>query len=148
MPVQLSLGCHAKHLKNPYTGNLFTDETKQELFKELSKSYISGLSCFGGEITHENNIDDITKLFKEIKEKFPNKTIWTWTGQNFEDIKDKEFIKYVDILIDGRFILSLRDLKLKWRGSSNQRIIDVQESLKQGKIVLAKECYEELEALS
>ena len=133
------LGCHAKHLKNPYTGKLFTEDVKEELFKELSKPYISGLSCFGGEITHENNIDDITKLFKEVKEMFPNKTIWTWTGQNFEDIKDKEFIKYVDILVDGRFILSQRNLKCKWKGSENQRVIDVQETLKQRKVILYNE---------
>lgn len=139
MSIQLSLGCHAKHLKNPYAGKLFTNDVKDELFKELSKPYISGLSCFGGEITHENNIDDITKLFKEIKETFPNKTIWTWTGQNFEDIKDKEFIKYVDILVDGRFILAQRNLKCKWKGSENQRVIDVQETLKQGKIILYNE---------
>ena len=136
------LGCHAKHLKNPYVGKLFTEDVKEELFKEISKSYISGLSCFGGEITHENNIDDITKLFKEVKETFPNKTIWAWTGQNFEDIKDKEFLKYVDVLIDGRFILAQRNLKCNWRGSENQRIINVQESLKQNKIILATEYYE------
>lgn len=139
LSVQLSLGCHAQHLKKPYAGKLFTKDIKEELFKELSKHYISGLSCFGGEITHENNIDDITKLFKEVKEMFPNKTIWTWTGQNFEDIKDKEFIKYVDILVDGRFILAQRNLKCKWKGSENQRVIDVQETLKQGKIILYNE---------
>ena len=83
MSVQLPLGCHAQHLKNPYVGKLFTEEVKQELFKEINKPYCSGLSCFGGEITHENNIDDVTKLFKEVKEAFPNKNIWAWTGQNW-----------------------------------------------------------------
>lgn len=112
------LGCHAQHLKNPYAGKPFTEEVKQGLFKELSKPHIAGFSIFGGEITHENNIDDVTKLLKEIKKTFPNKTIWAWTGQNFEDVKDKEFINYVDVLIDGRFILAQRNLKLKWRGSA------------------------------
>lgn len=111
-------GCHAQHLKNPYAGKPFTEEVKQELFKEISKPYIAGFSIFGGEITHENNIDDVTKLLKEIKETFPDKSIWAWTGQNFEDVKDKEFINYVDVLIDGRFILAQRNLKLKWRGSA------------------------------
>lgn len=112
------LGCHAQHLKSPYAGKPFTEEVKQGLFKELSKPHIAGFSIFGGEITHENNIDDVTKLLKEIKETFPDKSIWAWTGQNFEDVKDKEFINYVDVLIDGRFILAQRNLKLKWRGSA------------------------------
>lgn len=129
-------GCHAQHLKNPYVGKLFTEEVKQELFKEISKPYCSGLSCFGGEITHENNIDDVVKLFKEVKEVFPDKNIWAWTGQEWENVRNMEFVKYVDVLIDGRFILAQRNLKCKWRGSENQRVIDVQQSLKQGKIVL------------
>ena len=142
------VGCHAQHLKDPYAGEPFTDEVKEELFKELSKDYISGFSIFGGEITHEENIDDVTKLFKEIKEKFPNKTIWAWTGMRFDDVKNKEFIKYVDVLIDEPFVLSRRNLKCNYRGSDNQHIISVQESLKQGKIILAREYYEELEELS
>ena len=137
------LGCHAQHLKNPYVGNLFTEEVKQELFKEINKPHCSGLSCFGGEITHENNIDDITKLFKEVKEVFPDKNIWAWTGQEWENVKNMEFVKYVDILVDGRFILAQRNLNCKWRGSENQNIIDVQESLKQNRKILAKQYYEE-----
>lgn len=137
------LGCHAQHLKSPYSGKIFTDETKKEIFNELSKPYIDGFSIFGGEVTHENNIDDVTILLKEIKEYFPNKTIWVWTGQNFEDIRDKEFLKYTDILIDGRFILSRRNLNLHWRGSDNQRIIDVQKTLASDDVILATEYYEE-----
>ena len=129
-------GCHAQHLKNPNVGKLFTEEVKQELFKEINKPYCSGLSCFGGEITHPANIKDVTKLFKEIKSEFYNKTIWAWTGQDWENVKNMEFVQYVDVLIDGRFILEQRNLKCKWRGSENQRVIDVKNTLKEGKIVL------------
>ena len=136
-------GCHAQHLKNPNVGQSFTDETKQELFKELSKPYISGLSIFGGEITYPNNINEITKLIKEVKGKFPTKDIWCWTGKYWDDVKTEEFIKHIDILIDEPFILCRRNLSLHYRGSSNQNIIDVQESLKQDKKILATKYYEE-----
>ena len=129
-------GCWNKELQNPCAGKLFTEDTKKEIFDEVSKSYYGGISLLGGEITHENNIDEITKLCKEFKETFSNKTIFAWTGQDWENVKNMEFVKYVDVLIDGRFILAQRNLKCKWRGSENQRVIDVQESLKQGKIVL------------
>ena len=136
-------GCHAQHLKSPNKGQEFTEETKQAIFNELSKSHISGLSIFGGEITHPNNIKGITKLVKETKKHFPEKDIWCWTGQYWNDIKHEEFTTYIDILIDEPFVLSKRDLSLHYRGSSNQNIIDVQESLKQNRKILAKQYYEE-----
>lgn len=135
-------GCHAAHLKDENKGNEFTDETKRELFDELSKSHISGFSIFGGEVTHKSNINDVTQLLKEIKYNFPNKTTWVWTGMKWNDVKDKEFVKYTDILIDEPFVLSKRNLKCNFRGSSNQSIIDVKESLKQNKKILAKQYYE------
>lgn len=137
------LGCHAQHLKNPYAGKPFTEEVKQGLFKELSKPHIAGFSIFGGEITHEKNIDDVTKLLKEIKKTFPNKTIWAWTGMRWVDVKNKEFVKYVDVLVDEPFILAKRNLKCNYRGSDNQHIISVQESLKTNEIVLASQYYED-----
>ena len=141
-------GCWNREMWNPCYGKEFTEETKKELFEELSKSYYNGLSILGGDPLQEFSIEEITKLCKEFKNKFPNKTIWLWSGAVWDDVKDYEVFKYIDIFVDGLFEIDKRDLKLKWRGSSNQRIIDVQESLKQGKIVLAKEYYEELEALS
>lgn len=137
------MGCHAQHLKDPCAGEPFTDKVKEELFKELSKPHISGFSIFGGEVTHDENIDDVTKLLKEIKEEFPNKNIFVWTGMRWEDVKNKEFVKYTDFLVDEPFVLSRRNLKCNYRGSDNQHIISVQESLKQNKMILATEFYEE-----
>ena len=88
---------------------------------------------------HPKNIEATTKLAKEFKKMYPNKTIWSWTGFNFEDIKDKEVFKYIDVLIDGQFKINLRNPNLRWKGSSNQRVIDVQKSLKKGEVVLSKE---------
>ena len=85
---------------------------------------------------HPKNIEGTTALAKAFKEKYPNKNLWVWTGFLFEGLKDKEVMKYVDTLVDGQFKTELFNPKLKWRGSSNQRVIDVQKSLKQNKIVM------------
>ena len=138
-------GCPSPHCKgcfNPETwdfngGKEWTDEIKQYFFKLINNPHINHCSILGGEPLCEENIDDITKLVKECKQQFPNKKIWIWTRYIFEDyIKDKEIVKYADIIVDGRFVEELKDFNLKFRGSSNQRIIDVQESLKQNKVVL------------
>ena len=88
---------------------------------------------------HPKNIEGTTKLARMFKERFPDKTIWSWTGYLFDDIKDNEVFKYIDVLVDGRFVDELRNPNLKWKGSSNQRVIDVQKSLKKGEVVLSKE---------
>ena len=86
---------------------------------------------------HPKNIEGTTKLAKRFKERFPNKTLWSWTGFLFDrDLKDKEVMKYIDVLVDGQYKDELHDFRLKYRGSSNQRVIDVKESLKQNKTVL------------
>lgn len=86
---------------------------------------------------HPTNIDGTTKLAKAFKEKFPSKNIWVWSGFNFEkDLKDKEVLKYIDVLVDGQYVDELHDPTLKWRGSSNQRVIDVKKSLKDNKTIL------------
>ena len=86
---------------------------------------------------HEKNIEGTTKLAKAFKEKYPNKNLWVWSGFKFdEDLKDKEVLKYVDVLVDGTYVDELHDPTLKWRGSSNQRVIDVQKSLEQNEIVM------------
>ncbi len=129
---------------------------KQEIFNELSKDYISGITFSGGDPLHENNLSEVLSLVKEIREKFPDKTIWLYTGYSIEDIVNfntkpysvvqqyfdiDNFIRngiliYVDILVDGEYIDEQRDLSLKFRGSKNQKVIDVKETLKQGKVVL------------
>ena len=86
---------------------------------------------------HPKNIEAATLLAKKFKEVYPNKTIWAWTGFLFDEyLKDKEIVKYLDVLIDGQYVDELRNPNLKWRGSSNQRVIDVKKSLKAKKIVL------------
>ena len=89
---------------------------------------------------HPLNIEGTTKLAKAFKENYPNKTIWSWTGFLFDrDLKNKEVLNYIDVLVDGQYQDELHDFRLKWRGSSNQRVIDVQKSLKEDKIVLFEE---------
>jgi len=86
---------------------------------------------------HPLNIEGTTKLAKAFKEKFPNKTIWSWTGFLFDrDLKDKEILKYIDVLVDGTYKDELHDFRLKWCGSSNQRVIDVKKSLESNEVIL------------
>ena len=135
-------GCHfhCKECFNEETwdfngGKEYTDETINRVLELASKEYIVGLSILGGEPLNPKNIKGVTKLAKEFKEKFPNKNLWMWTGYLFENVKDNEVFNYVDTLIDGRFKVELFDPRLKWRGSSNQRVIDVKKSLKKDKII-------------
>ena len=168
-------GCKhkCKGCQNPQTwdinsGILFDDSAKNELFRELYNDYISGITFSGGDPLNENNLDEILQLTYEIRSKFPNKTIWLYTGFTWEQLtenlsrlhmldyllleqyenKDRfskeeyvswqrfNILKNVNVLVDGRYIEELRNVALKWRGSSNQRVISVQESLKQNKIIL------------
>ena len=136
-------GCslHCKNCQNPETwdkdsGQLWTEESEQELFEALDKDYITGITYSGGHPLEPYNIDVVTDIAKKIKERFPNKTQWLYTGWNWEQIKDFEIIKYIDVVVDGPYIDEQRDISLKWRGSSNQRVIDVAKSLELNQIVL------------
>lgn len=118
-------------------GKEFTLNDYSYLFSLCNKSYIKRLSILGGEPLAPENITDVTIISSLFKEQFPDKKLWIWTGYTFEDyVKDKEITKYADIIVDERFVEELKDFNLKFRGSSNQRIINVQESLKQNKVVL------------
>ncbi len=118
-------------------GKEFTDETIEKVLNLCENENVEGLSILGGEPMHPQNIEGTTKLAKAFKEKFPNKNLWAWTGFKFEDnIKDKEVSKYLDVVVDGQYVDALHNPTLHWRGSSNQRVIDVQNTLKQGEIVL------------
>ena len=137
-------GCafHCKNCFNPETwdflgGKEFGEEQIEEILKLAEGNHITGLSILGGEPMHPNNIEATTMLAKRFKEKYPNKTIWAWSGFLFDEyVHDKEVAKYLDVLVDGQFVDELRNPMLKWRGSANQRVIDVQKSLKKGNIVL------------
>lgn len=118
-------------------GTEFTSATIDKVLDLCKPNEIKGLSILGGEPMHPKNIEATTKLAKAFKEKYPKKNIWMWSGFEFDKyLKDKEAMEYVDVLVDGRYIDELHNPKLKWKGSSNQRVIDVQNSLKQNKIVL------------
>ena len=140
-------GCslHCKNCQNPQTwdfnsGIPFDEAAKQELFQALNKPYIEGITLSGGHPLEKENISTIIDLCKEIKEKLPDKDIWIYSGYTWEEImntpKIKDVLTYTDVLIDGRYKEELRDVTLHWRGSSNQRVIDVNESLLNGKIEL------------
>ncbi|MBR3841241.1 MAG: anaerobic ribonucleoside-triphosphate reductase activating protein [Erysipelotrichales bacterium] len=137
-------GCefHCKNCFNPEThdfegGREFSDESIQKVLDLCGLEYIVGLSILGGEPMHPRNIEGTTKLAKAFKEKYPNKTIWSWSGFLFDrDLKDKEVMKYIDVLVDGPYVDELHNPTLRWKGSSNQRVIDVQKSLASNTVVL------------
>lgn len=138
-------GCsfNCRNCFNPEThdfnkGEEFTYDTINKLLELSDKEYINGLSILGGEPLHEFNISGTIKLAKAFKEKFPDKTIWVWTGFLFENVINKDIFKYIDVLVDGRFEEEHKDIRLKYCGSTNQRVIDVKQSIEQNKIVLYK----------
>lgn len=151
--VRVSLfvqGCsfHCKNCFNPETwdfnkGKEFTTAEIQKIIELADKDYMAGLSILGGEPLHNNNVDEVFRIVATFKEKFPNKDIWLWTGFKFEDaIKDskrKSILCNIDVLIDGQFEEDKKDLTLKWRGSSNQRVIDCKKSLAENKIILKED---------
>ena len=140
-------GCtfKCKNCFNPEThdfngGEEFTDATISKVLDLCSFDHIVGLSILGGEPMHPKNIDGTLKLARAFKERYPNKTIWSWTGFLMDRyLMDKEVLQYIDVLVDGQFKDELKNPTLKYSGSSNQRVIDVQESLKKEKIVLYKD---------
>lgn len=156
-------GCpfHCKNCFNSETwdfngGKEWTEETKNKFMELIDRPYIRRVSILGGEPLHENNLSEVLSLVKEIREKLPDKTIWLYTGYSIEDIVNfntkpysvvqqyfdiDNFIRnailiYVDVLVDGEYIDEQKDLTLKFRGSKNQKVIDVKETLKQEKVVL------------
>ncbi len=128
--------CHNPITWDPNSGILFDEAAKMEIFAELEKDYISGVTFSGGDPLHINNTFEITELAKEMKEKYPGKTIWLYTGFVWEEIQHLDIVKYIDILVDGEFELEKFDANLHWRGSANQRVIDVPETIRASKIVL------------
>lgn len=139
-------GCtfKCKNCFNPEThdfngGVEFTDEVIEEVLNLCDKDFIKGLSILGGEPMHPRNIKGTIRLAKAFKERFPEKTIWTWSGFLMENIVDKEIFNYLDVLVDGQFKEELKNPTLKWCGSENQRVIDVKKTIKKGQIVLYKD---------
>ena len=137
-------GCafHCKNCFNPETwdfdgGQEFTDKEIEKIIELAKPEHLAGLSILGGEPMHPKNIKATTMLVKKFKEVYPDKRVWEWSGFLFDEyLKDKEVVNYLDVVVDGQFVDELRNPTLKWRGSANQRVIDVKKSLKKGEIVL------------
>ena len=137
-------GCDHKCVgcQNPITwredsGILFDQEAKKELFDDLNKSYISGVTFSGGDPLYFSNRSEVLDLAKEIRSIFgDDKTIWLYTGYLWEDIKDIPGIEVIDVIVDGRFIKELAEINYPWAGSTNQRIIDVKKSIELGTVIL------------
>lgn len=129
-------GCFNKIAQDPNYGKLWTKEIEDEILEYIKKynNFIRGISLLGGEPTFETNVEILTKFCKRFKKEFPDKDIWIWSGSTLEEIKENEkkynLIKECDTLIDGRFVEELKNISLKWRGSSNQRVINIKEILK------------------
>ena len=134
-------GCQNPMTWDPNGGLAFDESAKAEIFEQLDKSYIEGITFSGGDPLHCANREGVTELAKEIKEKYPNKNIWLYTGDRWENIVNYPIMKYVDVLVDGEFVLHKKDTNLMWKGSSNQRVIDVQATLaKENKLVPVIHC--------
>lgn len=153
--VRVSLfvsGCthHCKECFNPETwdfnyGREFTDNTEEEIIKYMEPEYIKGLTLLGGEPLEHCNQQGLLPLLRKVKRIYPEKNIWCFTGYDFEkDVtghmlgeweETKEMLSYIDVMVDGEFIADKKDLNLVFKGSSNQRTIMVQESMKCGEIV-------------
>lgn len=145
--------CQNQQTWSPQSGIPFDKNAMNEILNELKKDYISGITFSGGDPLHPKNVQNVLKIVDEIRVSYPTKNIWLYTGYTWEQIMHpiisdinskqlkilqmrKELVSKCDVLIDGRYVDELRDVSLHWRGSSNQRVINVQETLKQKQIVL------------
>lgn len=141
------LGCFNTETWDFNYGKQYTAETQKEIIEALKKDYISGLTLIGGEPFELSNQEVLVELVREVKATFPNKNIWCYTGYNYENDLLKpsracgkftdELLSYIDVLVDGPFDINKKNINLKFRGSENQRIILVQESLKNKKTILS-----------
>lgn len=147
-------GCHNPETWNPNSGKKFDSKTIKEIMNELDNDYISGITLSGGDPLYEGNVNDVYDLLVLIKEKYPNKTIWLYTGYTWNEImrpvttrdidpkrdallqKRKDVIGLCDVVCDGKFDKNLADVNYPWVGSTNQRVINVQKTLAPNKIVL------------
>ena len=129
-------GCFNQEAWDFNYGQEFTWDTLHEIERALKSKYIDGLSILGGDPFEPENQTWVETLCAYIKHNCPEKSVWVWTGYSWEDVRELPVMKYIDVLVDGKFEESLKDLRLKWRGSSNQRVISVAESLKSGEVIL------------
>ncbi len=129
-------GCHNQEAWDFKAGKEFTAKSMNLLLQAMDHPYVKGLTLSGGDPLNPKNIGQVTKIAQIVKEEFPEKNIWCYTGYDWTQVQYFPIMKYVDVLVDGKFILSQRDTTLKFKGSPNQNIIDVQKSLTEHKLVL------------
>lgn len=129
-------GCQNPQTWPENSGIPFDQAAHDELFEALSRDYMTGITFSGGDPLYCSNIETVGALIQEIREKLPQKTIWLYTGSLFEDIRRLPFISQIDVIVDGPYIEDIRDPQLHWKGSKNQRVIDVKRTLEEGQIVL------------
>lgn len=137
-------GCHNPITWDPDDGLIFDDEAEAELLEKLNHEEISGLTLSGGDPLFHSNLSGILELVKKVKKEFPNKTIWMYTGNVLSFDKNTldqesivtEILSYIDVAVDGPFIEELKDVEYHWGGSTNQRVLNIQESLKKGSPIL------------
>ena len=113
-------------------GKKFTKKEEKQILELLRPDHISGFSVLGGEPLQQD--DTLLHFLEKVKKTYPQKTIWLYTGYCYEDVKDREIMKYIDVLVDGKFVEEKKQLNLAFRGSSNQRVIDVKQTIQSGKI--------------
>lgn len=129
-------GCHNPITWDPDGGVPFDEAARQEIFEQLDKDYIAGITFSGGDPLYPGNREEVTALIREIRVRYPGKDIWLYTGYRWEEIKDEPLVREVDVLVDGKYMESERDVTLPWKGSANQRVIDVPKTRELGQIVL------------
>lgn len=142
-------GCQNPQTWDANSGIPFDEAAKEELFRELDKDYISGLTLTGGDPLFENNLAAVLNLVSEIRLSFPQKSIWLYTGYTWEDILNEDYyyleehdtlrkaiVAQCNVLVDGQYIDSQKDIALHYRGSKNQRVINIEKTLKEGKVML------------
>ena len=137
--------CHNPQTWSPTNGYPFTSETVEEIISSLDKNYIDGITLSGGDPLFKGNLNDILALVKTIRKRLPSKTIWIYSGFTWEEIhssndKDmllrKEIVENCDVFVDGKFEIAKKNIRLKYCGSENQKVIDVKKTLENQKIVL------------
>ncbi len=122
-------GCQNPLTWDPDGGLEFDAAAREEIYAQLDEKYISGITFSGGDPLHPSNRVAVREFAAHLKEKYPNKTIWLYTGDSWENIYQYPIMRYIDVLVDGEFVQEEKDLKLLWKGSKNQRVIAVQKSL-------------------
>ena len=132
-------GCHNPETHDFNAGKPFTEETLRYILDLCRPDYIDHLALLGGDPCHPKNFPTIKELIRSFKKAYPNKTVWLWTGYLIEDIFEDLIDSGIDVLVDGPFVEELKDLRLKYRGSSNQRVINLTETIRTGDLILIEE---------